>query len=160
MTHTLIPISKNHKSETTSNVYSVLNRTKCLSCHNVWSLPHSAEGAPGDFLRTPPAITAAYRRRGEELQMPCADCHVITHRLRRVTWRAQHCLPSVNLGNVFSMTGKDWVFINFAWSLGQTLYTFNYCCCFRSLTLGCESKRSDQYLFWSRNVSLLAANFC
>lgn len=57
MTHTLIPISRNHKTETTSSVYSVLNNTKCLSCQSALSFPQSGDGVKGDFLRTPPAIS-------------------------------------------------------------------------------------------------------
>lgn len=57
MTHTLMPISRNHKTETTSSVYSVLNNTKCLSCQSALSFPQSGDGVKGDFLRTPPAIS-------------------------------------------------------------------------------------------------------
>lgn len=89
MTHTLIPISKSHNSDTTSNVYSVLNRTKCLSCHSVWSVAHIGEGEPGGFLRTtPPAIFAAERG----LKLSCA---VLLHPWRKlivthVTWQCRN----------------------------------------------------------------------
>lgn len=106
MTHILIPISKSHKSETTSNVYSVLNKTKCLSCHSVWSFPHTGDEEPGGFLRTP-AISAAKR------QETCADFAYVTWRNAVVVALprdvANSLLPNVNLLDVFFMTGKnDW----------------------------------------------------
>lgn len=52
-----MPISRNHKTETTRSVYSALNNTKCLSCQSALTFVHSGDGVTGAFLRTPPAIS-------------------------------------------------------------------------------------------------------
>lgn len=75
MTQTLIPISRNHKTDNTSKVYSVLNRTKCLSCHRVWSLPHSGDEVPANFFRTPPAISREMLRVEDD---GCEHMHSVT----------------------------------------------------------------------------------
>lgn len=115
MTHTLIAISKNHNTETTSSVYSVLNNTKCLSFHSALTFPHSGDGVPGDFLRTPPAISEE-QMDVEEVVITHAQCSIWLHVILFyvISWGQFCAARDVNLR---SCQVSNYFIINTVWQI-------------------------------------------
>lgn len=123
MTHTLIPISRNHKTETTSNVYSVLNNTKCLSCQSALSFPQSGDGVRGYFLRTPPAISKE-QMDAEKLSARMRNVHLASRdRFYVISWRQMCAAQDANLR---SCQVSNWLYGEYDMATNTSLVFFLY----------------------------------